>query len=241
MEQITIDRTMDWQPLKHRRELKLLSTMERQRFRELMDISSAPILEPRNVIFKEGTAAMHLHIVLSGGVELFGASQRKEASIAVLQPGESFILAAVVTSGPTLMAARTIARSQILFIPAEAFRAAMRRDPALALAVTEELGLNFRCMVRQLRNQKLRSGKQRLAAYLLLLQRQQGRRDGISLAVKKRTLASLLGLEPETLSRAFAELRTEGVEVHGDEVLLPDVRKLEELVGPDWSIEDPEA
>lgn len=230
---------MDWQPLKHRRELKLLAGMERQAYRDLMEISSAPVLEPRSIIFKEGTTATHLHVVLSGSVELFATSQKKEASLAVLEPGDAFILAAVVKDGPTLMAARTIERSQILFIPATAFRAALKADTGLALAVALELGDQFRGMVRQLRNQKLRSGKQRLAAYLLLQQRRQGRRDAVCLALKKRTLASLLGLEPETLSRAFAELRAEGVEVRGDLVLLPDIKRLEELVGADWSLDDP--
>lgn len=232
---------MDWQPLKHRRELRLLAGMERQAYRDLMEMSSAPVLEPRSIIFKEGTTATHLHIVLSGSVELFATSHKKEASLAVMGPGDAFILAAVVKNAPALMAARTIERSQILFVPAASFRSALRADSGLAMAVALEIGDQFRMMVRQLRNQKLRSGKQRLAAYLLLMQRQQGRRDAVHLAVKKRTLASLLGLEPETLSRAFADLRAEGVEVRGDQVNLPDVKRLEELVGADWSLDDPQS
>lgn len=230
---------MDWRGHKTASELKLLANMEREAWQDLVNSASAPTFEARATLFKEGTTATHLHIVLSGSVELFASSGTKEASMVVLGPGDAFILAAVVKNAVALMSARTIERSQIMFIPAEAFRRALQRDPGLAAAVTNELGADFRNMVRQLRNQKLRSGKQRLAAYLLQLQRQQGRRSGIDLKVKKRVLASLLGLEPETLSRAFAELRAYGVEVQPDQIVVTDMKRLEDLIGVDWCLDDP--
>ncbi|HNO03879.1 MAG TPA: translation initiation factor IF-2 [Flavobacteriales bacterium] len=71
------------------------------------------------------------------------------------------------------------------------------------------------------------------------LQREQGRPGEFCLDIKKRTLASLLGLEPETLSRVFAELRTEGVETQGDQIIVRDVVRLEQFVGADWRLDDP--
>jgi len=230
---------MDWDALKHVRDLRLLAGMQRQACRDLLSISTVLDFQARSVILKEASPAAHLHVVLEGCVELYGSSQKKEASMALLEPGEPFILAAVIKKAPVLLSARAIQRSRVLFIPAEAFRTAMRADPGLAHAVTDDLGTDFRKMVRQLRNQKLRSGKQRLAAYLLQLQREQGRPGEFCLDIKKRTLASLLGLEPETLSRVFAELRTEGVETQGDQIIVRDVVRLEQFVGADWRLDDP--
>ncbi len=192
----------------------------------------------RNLVFKEGTPALHLHIVLSGSIELFGRSGGKEAVIAVMSPGDPFIMAAVVKNAPALMSARAIENSELLCIPAETFRWAMNNDPVLAVRTSMELGTSFRAMVKQLRDHKLRTSKQRLAAYLSRLARAQKGARTIELPVNKRLLSSLLGIEPASLSRAFAELRAYGVETHGQTVTVVEPSKLEQLASCDWSIDD---
>ena len=52
----------------------------------------------------------------------------------------------------------------------------------------------------------------------------------VDLGIKKSDLAMALGTVPETLSRAFAKLREDGViEVHGQRVTVLDVRALAAL------------
>jgi CRP/FNR family transcriptional activator FtrB len=57
-------------------------------------------------------------------------------------------------------------------------------------------------------------------------------RDPIVLPHEKRVLASLLGMSPENLSRAFASLSSYGVVVHGAEVSLGRPEALERLARP---------
>ena len=118
------------------------------------------------------------------------------------------------------MTARTIMRSQVLMIPGETFRQAVREDPALSFAVAEELSGCYSGVVRVLKNYKLRGALERLANYLLVQQRRQGGGATLRLPCQKRVLASLLGMTPENLSRAFATLGGHGVQVDGANVTI---------------------
>ena len=84
----------------------------------------------------------------------------------------------------------------------------------------------------------------RLAGYLLaeaLRQRPTALADGarVRLAVNKGELAAHLGTVPETLSRAFAKLRDEGViEVEEREITIRDLAALRDLAS--WIVSPPE-
>ncbi len=221
-------------------ELPLLSGIDDRVRRRILAVSERRKMSARAHVFGEGTDAEHLHIVMSGTVELFGTAAGKEAIIGLVKPGESFILAAVVKNAKTLMSARTNETSEILYIPADTFRWAMHNDPILAVKVSLELGSGFRAMVKQLRDHKLRTSKQRLAAYLVRLARGEKRKGAIELPLNKRVLSSLLGMEPESLSRAFVELRPLGVEMHRQHVRIRDLSLIEELASCDWAVDDPQ-
>ncbi len=219
--------------------LSLLSGIDDRVRRRLLAVSELRKLNARTLVFSEGTEAEHLHVLVSGRAELFGTAAGKEAVIGLLKAGDSFILAAVVKNAMTLMSARTIENSEVLYVPAETFRWAMHNDPILAVKVSLELGSGFRSMVKQLRDHKLRTSKQRLAAYLVRLARGEDRKGVIELPVNKRVLASLLGMEPESLSRAFVELRPLGVEMRRQHVRIRDLLRIEELASCDWAVDDP--
>lgn len=57
--------------------------------------------------------------------------------------------------------------------------------------------------------------------------------------VKKRVLASLLGVEPESLSRAVTELRSAGVEIKHNHVAVSDLAVLEQIAHANWPLDAP--
>lgn len=191
----------------------------------LLARAETEILSHHTLIVSEGDRLDHLHVVRQGVVELSAGSEQCRATIALLEPGDPFILAAVVRDAPALMTARAMGRAEVMRFPAGLFRRRMRQDPALLNNVTDELGRGFRGMVRHLRDQKLRSTDQRLAAYLVRLNLKQGGGGIIRLSLKKHVIASLLGMKPASLSRAFSDLQDFGVRVHGDviEIANPEV------------------
>ena len=187
----------------------------------------------------EGDPVDFLYVLLDGMVELSGSWNDKETVLTILRPVSTFILAAVVLDAEALMGARVLERSDILMIPGDAIRARMAADATFSLAVARELSGCYRGLVRTIKNQKLRSGVERLANYLLLLHARCDSAEVFTLPHEKRVLASLLGMAPENLSRAFQTLKAYGVEVNGAEVRLRLVADLRRLAKPDPLIEKP--
>ena len=117
-------------------------------------------------------------------------------------------------------------------IPATHIRELMNIDPGFAHAMVTELAKRYRSVVRAFKEQRLRSGIERLANYLLRANEQASKRGQIKLTEDKRKLAALLGMTPEYLSRAFTSLRKYGVEVHGSEIRLKNLDALNHAAKP---------
>jgi CRP/FNR family transcriptional activator FtrB len=183
------------------------------------------------VLFSQGEQPEFLHVLIDGRVGLIGVGvDDKQVVVEFTEPGESFILAAVLTDAPYLMAARTIQRSRVLLIPAKALREHVSANAKLAVGMLASLSRHYRMMVRQIKDLKLNSATERLGCYLLALGEQRGAgTDGsvtVTLPVEKALLATRLGTTPENLSRAFANLRPAGVRTSGCTVTITDMAQL---------------
>jgi CRP/FNR family transcriptional regulator, transcriptional activator FtrB len=183
------------------------------------------------VLFRQGRRPDFLHVLIEGRVGLMGVGiDDRQVVVEFMEPGESFILAAVLTDAPYLMAARTIQRSRVLLIPAGTLREHVSANARLAVGMLASLSRHYRMMVRQVKDLKLYSATERLGCYLLALGEQgAGGRDGpvtVMLPVEKALLATRLGTTPENLSRAFANLRSAGVTTSGGTVTIVDMVRL---------------
>ncbi len=221
------------------RGLDLFAEMEEANFDELVQAAFLQRFPPQVQLITEGEPADFLYIMVEGSVELFAANGGRETSVEIVRPVSTFILAAVLRDAPYLMSGRTVESSQILMLPAGNVRAIFDRDNAFARAVVRELSARYRGVVKSLKNQKLRNAVERLANCLLRSEAEQGGTGVIQLQVDKRTLAALLGMTPENLSRAFATLKPYGVEVNGREIRLTQIDDLRTLAKPSPLIDDP--
>ena len=185
------------------------------------------------MLLLEGDPVDFLYVLLDGQVELHGTWNDRETVMAILRPVSTFILAAVVLDADALMSARTLERCEILMIPGDAIRTAMRLDPRFGMAVSRDLAGGYRGLVRAVKNQKLRNSTERLANYLLALRAADESGSVVRLHHEKRVLASLLGMTPENLSRSFLALQDRGVRVQGAIVTLSNIPALEALAKPD--------
>ena len=190
-------------------------------------------------LVREHEPADFLHMIVDGQVEVFAAYGDRETTVAVLGPGQSFIVAAVVLDRVYLKSARTLAPSRVLMLPAETVRDVFGEDARFARAIAEELALAYRAVVKEVKNQKLRTGLERLANWLLARDLETGSQGAFDLPYDKKILASRLGMAPEVLSRSFAALSEYSVEVAGRHVTLHDRPSLTKLARPSSTIDDP--
>lgn len=184
------------------------------------------------VLFSESDQTDFLHVLVDGKVELFASANNREGTMTLINPVATFVLASTLSDGAYQLSARTLEASQVLMIPAENVRKAMLADRDFAQKSVIELAACYHGVVRAYKNIKLRTAVERLANYLLVLHRRQGENGALALPVEKRTLASMLGMTPENLSRAFSTLKPYGVEVDGADIKLNNLDDLQVLAKP---------
>jgi CRP/FNR family transcriptional activator FtrB len=205
-------------------------------------ISETIVVGADHVLSLQGALPKHLYVLLEGQVALSStAAEGTTALVEVLHPLDHFVLASVLSRLPYLMTARTVGPSRLVAIDAEALLNIVEREAAVANVLLHSISREFRTMVRQVRDLKLRTAAQRLGCYLLARVK-----DGTAshaefrLPFDKGLLAARLGCRQENLSRAFAALRSYGVETHGSRVILHDIPRLKALAVPD-EVSDPDA
>jgi len=218
--------------------IHLFQTMEEGRFESLLNAAYLQTFPAQVDLIHEGDPADFLYVVLEGCIELYAQSNGRETAMAMVQPVGTFILAAVLKDAAYLMSARTSQQSRILMIPSENIRTAFEGDPEFAKAIIRELASCYRSVVKAHKDLKLRSTVERLANRLIRYHNDQGSSGSLYLPHDKRILASLLGMAPENLSRAFNTLKPYGVKVDGTTVYLTDLPALEALAKPNSLIDD---
>ncbi len=191
------------------------------------------VFPPQLTLFETGQHADFLHVLVDGLVELYATSGGRDTTMSIVESVSSFIPAAVVTDMPYLMSARTLSSSRILLVPAALVRDVIKQDTALMQATMHELALGYRGLVRALTDMKLRQSAERLGNFILQQDRRQGSTGKVQLRAEKRLLASLLGMTPENLSRAFGVLGNHGVSVDANNVEIADREALESFARPD--------
>lgn len=222
------------------RHLPLFRDMLQSNFEALMQGAYAQSFPAGLELMRQGDPADFLHVVMEGSVELFAHWGGRECTMAVVRPVGTFILAACIKDAPYLMSARTLERSRIILLPSSDLRAVFRRDPDFAGSVIHELAGCYRSVVRHAKGLKLRTSRERIAAYLLRQSVQAGNVAGYTLPVEKRLLASYLGMTPENLSRALKSLEPDGVKLDGTRVIITDRARLVALAQPDRLIDGPD-
>jgi CRP/FNR family transcriptional activator FtrB len=222
------------------RALPLFSAITTTSFKEITKNATLKHFPQRTMLTNEGGFADFLHIPIEGSVEIFCTHNGHETTIDIVQPVAACFLDAVIRNNIYLSSARTLGPAQIALIPAQTVRDLLERDSAFAGAVIHESAKRYCDAIRLLKNEKLRTGTERLANWILQAGIPHDRYKTIELPFEKHTLASILGMSPETLSRSFARLTKYGVKTFGRHIFIEDGLALESFAKPDATMDDPD-
>lgn len=177
------------------------------------------------LIFSEGDPGEGFYIVVTGKIKIFKLSlDGKEQILHILGPGEPFAEVAVFTGSAYPANAMALEKSRIFFIPRKEFVELISRQPSLAMTMLATLSLRLKQFTNMIEALSLKEVPGRLAAHILLAEKQQNDgNDTVRLTISKTLLASLLGTIPETLSRIFARMNKQGlVGIEGSNVTIMD-------------------
>jgi CRP/FNR family transcriptional regulator, transcriptional activator FtrB len=194
----------------------------------LLKSASIKHFPPRIVLFSEGDRATTLYTLLQRSIELFSEHHDRHSTIAVIRSIRPFVLASI-TDNISPMSARTLARSDLLLVPLPVIHRLIDTDPAFACAIVRELAGDLRDIIQDFKSHRLRTSIERVAEWMVRSEEAAGRTGSFVIPHDKCTLASYLGMEPESLSRNLASLASVGVSVRGRQISVSNRAALAEI------------
>jgi CRP-like cAMP-binding protein len=204
--------------------------LKRETVEHIIAPATAVMLSAHDTLFRQGDPATAFFIVIDGWVKLYRITlSGEETVIHVLTKGESFAEAVAFTGARFPATAEAVSEARVVRIPADHIVRCIRESPDIALAMIASTSAHLHHLVQQVEQLKAQSGVQRVAEFLASLTPVEHGSCVIALPYDKVLIAARLGLKPESLSRAFAKLRSVGVAVHAAHVAVSDVGKLRQL------------
>jgi CRP-like cAMP-binding protein len=191
-------------------------------------------LDVGDTVFRQGEPSTAFFILVDGWVKLYRVTvSGEEAIIHVFAKGDSFAEAVAFTSQTYPATAEAVSKARVVRIPADHVLRCIRKTPEIALAMIASTSQHLHHLVEQVEQLKAQTGVQRVAEFLASLCASERGTCSIALPYDKVLIAGRLGLKPESLSRAFAKLRSVGVDVRAAHVIIKDVARLHRVARGD--------
>ncbi len=209
------------------REVPLFAGLTREQLSLLMSDASIRRYGGNSTLFYQEEPAKSLFVIFDGWVKLFRQTAGgREIVIAVLTRGEPFGEAMIFDAGASPLSAFAVTDVRLLVVPGDRFISHIRNNSDLALRLLAAMSAYQHRLVQQVEQLTVRSTSERLAGFLCRLCPKMTGSATIELPFDKSLIASRLGMQPESLSRALARLRAHGVTVKGSTIKIADVAVL---------------
>jgi CRP/FNR family transcriptional regulator, dissimilatory nitrate respiration regulator len=191
-------------------------------------------------IFLQGEQASAIYIVAEGWVKLYRiAPSGAEAVVGVFTQGASFGEAVAFRHDTYPVAAEAVTDCTLIRIEADVVLRQIRENPEVAISILSATFAHLHALVGQVEALKAQTGAQRVAEFLLELAPCREGTCEVTLPYDKVLIAGRLGMKPESLSRAFARLKDQGVTIRQNHAQIDDVVALRDFVEEDpalaWS------
>jgi CRP-like cAMP-binding protein len=209
------------------REVPLFASLDETLLQRLAHDAKVECYESGDVIFRQGDRTTSIVIVLHGFVKIMRiAPCGNETLIEICCNGQSVNESLTLGGEFYHVSAEAVGATSVLKISAARFALLLRESPALAVAVIREATNKICKLVTEIESLKAESADKRLARFILSLCPEGEDRCQFRLPYDKRLIAARLGVQQETLSRAFAKLRDHGVRTETRIVFVDSVSRL---------------
>lgn len=181
------------------------------------------------LLFVQGDPVTSFFVVLEGWVKVYRLTPSgEEAVVGVFTRGQSFAEAAAFVGGRFPASGEAATDGRILKLQSGNLLRLIRENPDIGLAMLALASMHLHLLVQQIEQLKAHTGAQRVAEFLSALCRTEVGSCRIQLPYDKALIAGRLGMKPESLSRAFARLKTIGVSIDNNIAFIDDVNRLRE-------------
>ncbi len=217
------------------KKLPLFAGIGDSALREIASQARISCHDDGNRLLEQGETVQRLYIVLAGWVKIFkNDTDGREAVIQILGTGENVLEPAVVNSQPAQANAQIVGKTHLFSLPAAALREHLESNKILAINMLSSLALQSSNFIAHIEQLTLRSAEQRIGWFLLKLRLSGDQKSlDINLPYDKSLIASLLGIKPETFSRALQSFRERGFDTGKHVLRMPEIHALCEFCDQD--------
>jgi len=174
--------------------------------------------------------ARTLKVVIRGCVKLYRVTARgDEAIVETLLDGHSFDEIAALHGGKCQASAEAINDCEVMHLSIDDTNGCPEAKKEITEAVLMAASQHMNQMISHIEELKACTAVQRLSGFLVDLDEGQSGVQEFELPFDKNVLAGKLGMQPESLSRAFKRLKSAGVESVRRKVTIADFGNLRDF------------
>lgn len=189
----------------------ICSTQEEKITEQILKTLQIKTFQKNVVIYDQDQEAHGLFLIHKGSIKVSRISPAgKEILIEILGPGKTLGEGGLFGTGKHADTAMAAEDTEVFFIPKHDFKQLLVENPQLYQSVIHCLVQWMDKLNSVIENINTNSARDRVCSYLKKLQKEQ-QRPLLHLTGKKHEVALMLGLRPETFSRALSELENEGL------------------------------
>lgn len=212
----------------------LFRTIDEGLAREIVGDRIPRLHRKGQVLFLQGDAIDSLHVIVSGWVKLYRATEDgTDTVVAVNGAGESFGEAAALLGVPAHAGAEAASDTRILTLDAERLRTRLTADSDLAFPMLASASMHLRVMVDELEQLKSLPATRRIAVFLAGLAGSARGPVEVAFPYEKTLIAGRLGMTPESFSRGLAKLRAIGITIDREKVSIARIEALRRVARGD--------
>lgn len=215
------------------RNIQLFADLSETELNFILDRAVTLHFAPGQPVFVEGDACKGLYVIESGQVKIFRTwPSGREQILTIEGAGASIAELPVFDGGDYPASAAALSESTLLHIRKNDFQALCLEHREVALKVLKVVGSRLRTMVNLINELSFSSVRHRLAALLLRLAEDEGKKTGHSavfnLPSTNQELAAQIGTVRELVSRNLGRFQSMGIiQLQGKRVTVPDLKALE--------------
>jgi len=185
-----------------------------------------------DMVFRRGEPCVGFHTVVYGQIKLiFVSPMGSEKVVRIIGPGDSFGEALMFMEKNYIVSAQALADTLLLHVGKAAIFREIDTQPGFARKMLAGLSQRLHSLVSDVEAYSLRSGTQRVSAFLLGGKRCENGHQ-FRLDTSKTVIASRLNLTPEHFSRILHDLGAQGlIRVKGRDITILNAERLASYQG----------
>jgi CRP-like cAMP-binding protein len=181
-------------------------------------------------LFIHGDDATRFYYIKSGWVKLYRETlEGTQAIVDILPAGNIFGETSIFENATYPYSAEIVEKADIISLPITHLKTEIENNNKLAMEMLQAMARYRRRQDTELEHLSIQNAPQRIGCFLLRLADQSTKNEvKINLPYDKTLVASRLGMQPETFSRALNKLRDKtGIRIKGSTI---EVDKLDQLM-----------